>query len=92
MKRNIFAALATLAIIATAATPAAAAVYPAAMTVTEIRGDVVTLETATGHAYQITGAEDWTRGDVAALIMDDNSTPEITDDRIIDARYSGFTR
>ena len=63
------------------------------MEITNISGDVVTMETATGYVYEMTGAEDYETGDLVALIMDDNGTPnDITDDIIITARYSGFTK
>ena len=66
-------------------------IYPASMVVTDVRGDVVTMETATGHIYEMDGAEDWSPGDLAALIMWNNGTPDdVTDDVIISARYSGF--
>lgn len=38
-----------------AAIIAAGMIYPATMQVTDISGDVVTLETATGFVYQFTG-------------------------------------
>lgn len=65
--------------------------YPATMTVTSVQNDVVTMETSTGHIYEMEGAEDWMAGDVASLIMSDNGTPEdITDDVIMSARYTGY--
>ena len=76
-----------------AASIAAASIifYPATMTVTSVQNDVVTMETSTGHIYEMDGAEDWMPGDVASLIMSDNGTPEdVTDDVIMSARYSGY--
>lgn len=76
-----------------AASIAAASIifYPATMTVTSVQNDVVTLETSTGHVYEMDGAEDWMPGDIASLVMSDNGTPEdITDDVILSARYSGY--
>ena len=65
--------------------------YPATMTVTNVQNDVVTMETSTGHVYEMEGAEDWMPGDLAALVMSDNGTPEdITDDVIMSARYTGY--
>lgn len=82
----------TLTTIAAAAAIAATTTfYPATMEITNISGDVVTMETATGHIYEMTGAEDYLPGDLVALIMDDNGTPDdITDDAIISARYAGY--
>lgn len=66
--------------------------YPATMVVDSIDGDTVTLATATGHLYEMAGAEDYEPGDLVSAIMFTNATPRITDDAIITARYSGFTR
>lgn len=84
--------LATITAIALLVTPAHAATYPATMVVTEINRatDVITMETATGHMYEMTGAEDYMVGDLVSLIMDDKGTQEIADDAILDARYSGW--
>ena len=82
----------TLTALATAAAIAAtSAFYPATMEITNISGDVVTMETATGHIYEMTGAEDYMTGDLVSLIMDDNGTPDdVTDDSIVTARYAGY--
>lgn len=36
-------------------------------------------------------AEDWFEGDIAALVMFDNGTPEIEDDEVVTASYCGWT-
>lgn len=65
------------------------AVYPAAGVVTDVDGETVTVTTASGLQYAFSG-DDWTPGDVAALLMDDAGTPyDVTDDRVISARYAG---
>lgn len=52
--------------------------------------DAVIFVDGAGNEWKIQGIEDWQLGDVAALIMDDNGTPEfIYDDAIIGIRY-GF--
>ncbi len=82
---NTFAALATAAALATGT------LYPATMEITNISDNVVTMETATGHIFEMSGPEDYEIGDLVSLVMDDNGTPDdITDDSIISARYSGF--
>ena len=85
--------LAALAAIALFVIPTHAAIYPATMKVIVINPttDVVTMETATGHAYEMTGVEDYLVGDYASLIMDNNGTPSIEDDIILSAQYSGWT-
>ena len=68
----------TLTALATAAAiTVTSTFYPATMEITNISGDVVTMETATGHVYEMTGAEDYMTGDLVALIMDDNGTPDV---------------
>ncbi len=67
--------------------------YPKAMVVTELNyeTDTVTLVDASGFIWQMYGIDDWCIGDYAAIIMSDNNTKEIFDDKIIEARYAGFT-
>lgn len=70
---------------------AAITLYPATMTVTSVQSGTVTMETSTGHVYEMSGAEDWMPGDLAALIMSNNGTPDdVRDDVIIEARYAGY--
>lgn len=54
--------------------------------------DVMTYETHSGQRFEWQGVEDQKTGEVYSLMMDDNGTPEtIEDDRIISARYSGWS-
>lgn len=85
--KNLAAALA-----AAAALIAAGALYPATMEITNISGDVVTMETATGHVYQMDGAEDYETGDLLSVLMYSNGTEAITDDIILAARFSGYQK
>ena len=68
-------------------------IYPATMQIVDIdyNTDVVTLETSTGFTYEMTGAEDYNRGDLVSLVMWSNGTDVITDDIILSARYSGYS-
>lgn len=44
-----------------------------------------------GYIYSFEGSDDWAPGDIAALIMGDNGTPEnIKDDTINAVRYAGY--
>ena len=61
--------------------------YPLSTTVMEIENETVTVEDSNGNLWSFNGAEDWEVGDGCALIMDDNSTSEIIDDKIISAKY-----
>lgn len=72
-----------------AAIIAAGLIYPATMIVTDVSGDLVTMETATGFVYQMQ-ADDYEKGDLVSLVMFSNGTTDITDDIILSARYSGF--
>ena len=72
-----------------AAIIAAGLIYPATMIVTDVSGDLVTMETATGFIYQM-HADDYEKGDLVSLVMFSNGTTDITDDIILTARYSGF--
>lgn len=79
-------ALAALTVVAGMST-----LYPTAAVVTDITDDVVTVETSTGFLYQYTGGDDDMVGDMVAMIMYNNGTPEtILDDIIISHRYTGF--
>jgi len=65
--------------------------YPQSMVVVQIdeATDTVTCEDATGNLWQFKDVEDWCIDDVAAMIMNDNGTAEISDDEIISVRYCG---
>ena len=78
------------ALAAAAMITASSTLYPATMTITNITGDIVTMETSTGHTYEMDGAEDYMVGDLVSLIMNDNGTESITDDAIVSARYAGY--
>lgn len=51
---------------------------------------IVTVETYNGHMYLFYGIEDWMLGDCVSLTMNDNGTPKVTDDTIVNHRYSGW--
>lgn len=69
--------------------------YPATMIVTEIDYDtdtVICVE-ANGNEWSFQGIEDYTKGDLIGMIMDDNRTPDyIYDDLITETRYVGYTK
>ena len=55
--------------------------------------DTVTVADCNGTEWQFSGCQDFEEGDLIALIMNDNGTPDtIWDDTIITARYSGGTK
>ena len=67
-------------------------VYPLSGIVTKIdqQKNCVIVTDATGNKWEFNGVEDWQEGDIAAMIMDDNNTEEIYDDKIIDIHYIGW--
>lgn len=57
----------------------------------DYENDVVTVEDFNGNLWEFEGCEDWLTGDVCAMVMYDNDTPEtIYDDIILDMRYDGW--
>lgn len=53
--------------------------------------DLVTISTGSGLLYEFYGIEDLFIGDIVAVIMDDNGTPDsVLDDKIIDSKYAGW--
>lgn len=87
--------LATLATITTITAPAAGSIenlYPETFIVTEVNLAMgyIELETFSGNVFTWEGCEDWQEGDIASAIMNDNGTPEVTDDEIIKLEYSGY--
>ena len=53
--------------------------------------DLVTISTGSGLLYEFYGIEDLFIGDIVAVTMDDNGTPDsVLDDKIIDSKYAGW--
>lgn len=99
-KAIVIAAYITTAIVyiiktspATPAEPPTPSTYPLAGVVVQVdrAADLVTFRTGSGQLYALTGTDDWMTGDIIACTMSDNATPnDITDDHILDYRYSGY--
>lgn len=89
MKKMIALILALMALCGAAT----AEIYPEIARVVELDydEDTVTVETFMGFLFVFEGCEDWTEGDSCAMIMDDCGTAEITDDKIVMARYCAWT-
>lgn len=66
--------------------------YPLSTTVTDVNynTDTVTCTDFNGNKWEFKGCEDWQKGDIASLIMNDNDTEIIYDDDIIKAEYNGW--
>lgn len=88
MKLHLLRAAAAAAMV----TYAAAAMYPTAGVVTAAGPDTAEVRLYTGgHIVSISNADaDYAPGDVVALLMHDNATPETADDVPIIARYIGY--
>jgi hypothetical protein len=102
MFKKIIAVASCIFTLATMSTPCAAYsgeinhqpnIYPQTLIIDEVNqnDDIVTGHTLCGLSFSFYGSEDWLSGDVAALIMSDNGTPDtVLDDIIITARYVGY--
>ena len=91
MKKAILAGLLALTI----TVPVNATIYPHMGEVTEVchkaNGYEVTFTDGVGRSYSwIDDDGDWFTGDFVAVIMDDNGTPTVYDDSVLDARYVGY--
>lgn len=69
-------------------------VYPetAVVVVLDEEEDIVTVQSAGGIRWNFAGCSDYDPGDVVSLLMEENETPEITDDRVLQSRYAGYSR
>lgn len=69
-----------------------ASIYPDAGIVTEVdyTTDTVEVTMLNGNVFAFYGCDDWYMGDIAAMIMNDNGTPEVNDDIIVNSpEYAG---
>jgi hypothetical protein len=68
--------------------------YPntAVVTAIDYNTDFFEVSTSTGISYTLKGVEDWEVGDLASLLMYDiGGDGDITNDLVIELRYTGFT-
>ncbi len=68
-------------------------VYPNTAIITSVNyeTDIFTVATSTNISYTLKGVEDWEVGDLASLLMYDiGSDGDITNDLVIELKYSGF--
>lgn len=73
-----------------ASVAASGLMYPATMICTDVSGDLVTMQAASGDVFQMRG-DGWNKGEVVSLLMWSEGTPDdVTDDIILSARHSGF--
>ena len=65
--------------------------YPLTAKVTKVnkKKNVVTVQDYNGNVWKFRGCEDYSKGDVVSMLMDSSGTKKITDDIILQVRYSG---
>ena len=66
-------------------------IYSLATVVTAVdaENDVVECQDYNGNVWEFTGCDDWQVEDIASLILHNNNTDDITDDKILSVTYSG---
>ena len=58
----------------------------------DINSDIVTVVDFNGFQWQFDGVEDWTINDICSMIMDNNGTPYIFDDKIVKTKNDGYIK
>lgn len=68
--------------------------YPTTAKVIKVKRktDTVTVQDYSGHKWKFRGCEDYEKNDVVSMLMDSNGTKIVTDDIILQVRYSGAER
>ena len=57
----------------------------------DYENDLVSVEDFGGFVWQFFGCEDWEEGDICAMTMDNNGTPNtIFDDIVVNTNYCGW--
>ena len=89
--KKLIAIVLTITLVAIALT-ACADLYPETAKVVELdyEADTVTVETFMGFLFMFEGCEDYFEGDCISLIMEDNGTELIYDDKIVMAQFCGW--
>ena len=89
----VFAALAALLLAYIAGqTCMSAHIYPEAAVLTSINSaaEEITVTCVNGNRFAVrTASEDWCIGDLCSLLVYDNNTETVEDDKILQIRYSG---
>lgn len=67
-------------------------IYPETAIIQEVNTDtdLVMVQTLSGNIFEFYGVEDYSTGDIVSMIIDSGSTPEVTDDKILSVKYSGY--
>ena len=62
------------------------------VTCVDYENDLVSVTDFGGFVWQFFGCEDWDEGDICAMVMDDNGTPDnIMDDIVMNTNYCGWS-
>lgn len=89
MKKLITVVIALVSLFALLTNSAMAELYPSCgvVMIVDRDSDIVMFKDIMGRTWKMRGCEDWYPLDFAALMMDDNGTPYVKDDRIVRATY-----
>lgn len=96
--KKILALILALVMVLTLSAAAAATyegLYAKSTVVVEVNedDDIVVVEDFNGFLWKFEGCEDWVVGDICAMVMDNNGTPEtIFDDIILNTTYCGWVK
>ena len=65
--------------------------YPLTAKVVKVnrKKNVATVQDYSGNKWKFRGCEDYENGDAVSMLMDSNGTEKVTDDIILQVRYSG---
>ena len=65
--------------------------YPETGMVTNANENLITVVCQNGNTFKFKDdIDEWIAGDVCSMIMDNNKTVSVYDDRIVSVRYSGY--
>lgn len=65
--------------------------YPETAMVTQVNEDLITVVCQNGNVFQFKeDTEEWIAGDICSMIMDNNRTISVYDDKVVSTRYSGY--
>ncbi len=65
--------------------------YPETAMVTQVNEDLITVICQNGNIFKFKdNTEEWIKGDICSMIMDNKGTVSVYDDKVVSARYSGY--
>ncbi len=65
--------------------------YPETAMVTQVNEDLITAVCQNRNIFKFEdNTEEWIEGDICSMIMDNNGTVSVYDDKVVSAHYSGY--